>query len=444
MIRRSARLIKKGIQYIKQFGLMGFFRQACRKTLVKLLHKLPEQNIPALNEPHILPVPINPGTENWYYERFPYQRPMQAFIVPATGTRINLITDSINASSLYGGVGTAIILCTLMAKRLGCPLRVITMRERAVAQNFFEILKSNQIAYSHNVEFLFDDPAAIFSQIDISPDDLLITTSWWTTQASLKVVSPRQIVYLLQEDETMFYPYGDEHFLCSRILAHPEIKFIINTELLFNHFVAQGLENIHKHGVWFEPSFSSYYADPPADHQHRKRRFFFYARPHNLRNLFYLGLKTIEAAVTTGVLNLDEWDLYFVGKDLATLNLPERLQPHLIEGLSWSEYGQFLRSIDIGLCLMYTPHPSYPPLDLAASGAIAVTNQFGLKQDLGKYSQNIICCPTHVEGLVQGIAAAIDLANHPAQRQANYRNNGLLKNWESSFSHVLETLEVMR
>jgi O-antigen biosynthesis protein len=444
MIKRSGRLLKKGIQHLKKFGVVGFTRQVFRKILVKLLHQIPDVHQPLIDASPAAPPPIDFAKADWYSQKFPYLKPLQVFLVPPAGTRINLVTDSINRSHLYGGVGTAIIFCTLLARRWGCPLRVITRKEKAETHNFFEVLKSNNISYQDNVEFIFENIAATFSGVDISPHDRFVTTSWWTTHVSLQAVGPKQIIYLLQEDETMFYPYGDEHFQCSNTLAQPEIKFVVNTELLFNHLVAQGFENIHKHGVWFEPSFSSYRADLPRDAQTGKRRFFFYARPNNLRNLFYLGLETIAAAVTTGVLNLDEWELYFVGRDLATFNLPERLQPQLIEGLSWSEYGQFLRSVDIGLCLMYTPHPSYPPLDLAASGAIAVTNQFGPKQDLGQYSSNIICCPTHVKGLLEGITTAIDLANNSAKRLENYQNNGLLKDWELSFSHVLDTLEVMR
>lgn len=438
MVKKYVRLIEKGTQHIKAFGMRSFIKKTSRRVLLKLLNRVPDEH-------KVVPPVINFEQQDWYYRRFPNLKPLKVFTVPSSGTRLNLVTDSINGGSLYGGVGTAIIFCTLLAQRLGCQLRVITRTEKAQSQNFFEILKSNKILYKDDVEFILNDIFSTSSELDVSQDDLFVTTSWWTTHATLQSVSNQQVIYLLQEDERMFYPYGDEHLLCSSVLVHPEIKFVVNTELLFNYLVDQGFENIRKNGVWFEPSFSSYEAcSALEDSPKLKRKFFFYARPNNLRNLFYLGLEAIETAVSIGVLNPDEWDIFFVGKDLSALKLPEKLRIHLLEGLGWSEYVKFLRSVDVGLCLMYTPHPSYPPLDLAASGSIAVTNQFGPKQDLWKYSKNIICKEANVKSLVQGIAEGIELSTNQQKRMENYENNKMLKNWESSFSHVLETLEVIR
>ena len=53
---------------------------------------------------------------------------------------------------------------------------------------------------------------------------------------------------------------------------------------------------------------------------------------------------------------------------------------------------------------MDTPHPSYPPLDLAASGAVVVTNRHGRKTSLCQYSENIVCVDPTVEALKAGIA----------------------------------------
>jgi O-antigen biosynthesis protein len=438
MLKKPARLLQKGIQHLKIFGPKSFLKKTSRKVLIKLLHKVPDEH-------QVVPMVADLDHQNWYYQRFPNLKPLKVFTVPPSGLRLNLVTDSINAGSLYGGVGTAIIFCALFARRLGCQLRVITRTEKAEAQNFFEILKSNKVVYKDNVEFIFNDIFSGTSSVDISTEDIFVTTSWWTTHASLQSIPAQQIVYLLQEDERMFYPYGDDHLLCSETLANTEIKFVINTQLLFDHFVDAGFENIRKNGVWFEPSFTSYQASSSVGPSSiGKKRFFFYARPNNLRNLFYLGLEVIETAVAAGVLNTDEWELFFVGKDLSALKLSEKLHPQLVQGLSWQEYVNFLQTVDVGLSLMYTPHPSYPPLDLAASGSISVTNQFGPKQDLWKYSKNIICKEATVKSLVQGIAEAVELSKDGKQRRENYENNTMLKDWELSFGQILETLDVIR
>jgi hypothetical protein len=89
---------------------------------------------------------------------------------------------------------------------------------------------------------------------------------------------------------------------------------------------------------------------------------------------------------------------------------------------------------------MSTPHPSYPPLDLAACGAVAVTNRFGVKQDLNSYSSNIICTDLVHDAIVEGIAAGARLAQDRDTRRRNYETQQLSRSWDSSLSAVLDEL----
>lgn len=433
-------ILKKGAKHIKVFGFKSFIKKMPQKIRSRTLRFLAEQSRTSL-------IDISSGVgekERIRYKKVPRTSPLgplQVFSTPSSGRRVNLVTDSINAGSLFGGVSTSVIFCALLAKRLNCQLRVITRTEKAASHNFFEVLKNNKIAYKDNVEFIYVDLFSTSIGIDVSSDDLFVATSWWTAHSCLEAVEANKIIYLLQEDERMFYPYGDDHLRCSSVLSNPDIRFVVNTELLFNHFASQGFNNIVQNGLWFEPSFSSYEARLSSPQYSAKKKFFFYARPNHYRNLFSLGLETIHTAVARGILNSEEWEICFVGLGLSTLKFPIAFEPTIIEGLSWSEYVRFIRSVDVGLALMYTPHPSYPPLDLAASGAIAVTNQHGIKQDLSCYSDNIICKQATAESLLQGIKEAIRLSNNEKLRIENYKQNKLLKDWEVSFKTVLEVLQ---
>jgi hypothetical protein len=377
--------------------------------------------------------------DSWYYQRFPNLRALRVFTVLPGELRINLVTDSINSGSLYGGVATAIIFCTLLAQKWNCKLRVITRTERTHEINFFDILRNNGISCSRNVEFSFANVAKINStEMDVSEKDIFVTTSWWTTWSTLQSISPKKIVYLLQEDERMFYPHGEDHLLATQTISNSNIRFLINTRQLFDHFIREGFTNIKEQGSWFEPAFSknTYYLDKTSG-KREKKKFFFYARPNNLRNLFYLGLEVIDCAVSRGILNLDEWDLFFVGKDIPLVKIGGSCNPIRIQGLNWIEYAQFIRSVDLGLCLMYTPHPSYPPLDLAASGGVVVTNRFGIKENLDAYSKNIICKEPNVESLVQGIDEGIKISCDMNLRYQNFEENNFIQDWNTSFEKVM-------
>jgi hypothetical protein len=113
------------------------------------------------------------------------------------------------------------------------------------------------------------------------------------------------------------------------------------------------------------------------------------------------------------------------------------MHPHL----NWQQYAAVLRTIDVGLSLMYTPHPSYPPLDLAACGAVVVTNKHGSKQSLERYSDNIFCRDSTVDELVSGIRDAVRLANDQTERARNHGRTRLETNWNTSLAAALRHLD---
>ena len=367
-------------------------------------------------------------------------QPLHAYFVPDIQPRLTMVTDSINRGYLYGVVGTAIIFACLLAARLGASLRVITCAEPPEQANFKKIIDLHGIPWNGNVDFRYINTVDDRTQIDFGEHDQFLTTSWWTTWSLRQTVDSKRISYLLQEDERMFYPTGDEYLWCTDVIHDSNIRFIINSRMLFEHFVDDGLLNIAERGVWFEPAFPSNYYYMEEHDAAERRNLFFYARPTNLRNMYYRGLEAIDAALKRGILSPDEWNIHFVGKDLGDLVLSHDVRPILHQNLDWSDYTALVRRMDVGLSLMASPHPSYPPLDLAASGAVAVTNSFGRKTSLAAYSANILCVDSSIDALVSGLDAAVALAADRRTRRENYENSGLLRDWSQSFEPVLARL----
>ena len=238
----------------------------------------------------------------------------------------------------------------------------------------------------------------------------------------------------------MFYPFGEDRLQCERVLRNQHIRFVVNTRLLFEHLVATGLTNLERNGLWFEPSFPKTLFHQRPREAGGKKRFFFYARPNNPRNLFHIGLDLIDRAVNEGVLDLAQWDIFLVGKDIPNVSFGDGYLPERCEGLDWEAYADLAGTIDLGLCLMYTPHPSYPPFDLAASGAVVVTNKFANKQDLSNYSRNIICAELNTDALVDALREGVALAEDREARRRNFATNGLGVDWARSFEEALRAL----
>jgi WsaF, C-terminal domain/WsaF, N-terminal domain len=373
--------------------------------------------------------------------RFSALEPLRTFRGPREPSWVTMVTDSINAGSLFGGVGTAMVLSALIARRVGARLRLVTRTQPAHPDNFAAVLSALRVPWEGNIEFVHS-PAGGGREVPVGDCDIFLTTSWWTTRCVRRAVDPRRVIYLLQEDERMFYPYGDERLRCSETLGDPDVRFVVNTEALFRHFVdgPEPLPNLRTNGVWFEPAFPAATDNRPPRPEGGKQNFLFYARPHNLRNLYWRGLEAIEACLEEGILDPQAWEIHFVGRDLEDIVLPRGVRPRLAQNLPWAEYLGLVRRMDMGLSLMDTPHPSYPPLDLAAAGAVVVTNRHGPKTSLARYSDNILCVEPTVEGLKRGIADAVELAADGARRRANHARNRLGRDWEAAFEPVLHRL----
>ena len=365
--------------------------------------------------------------------RFPDCGPLP--IVPGpvvAGGRLTVITDSISAGLLYGGVGTAMILGALMAQRTGSALRFVTRREAPQPANLDHVLAAYGITLDRPPTFEYVSAHAGGPAIEVFDGERFITTSWWTTAGALQTLPAESILYLLQEDERMFYPFGDERLLCERTLGRRDIRYLVNTRLLFDHLVGTGLPHLIDCGDWFEPAFPREIFYPRPRPIGARRRLLFYARPYNLRNLFYLGVEAIDRALEHGVIDTDAWELVLVGRDIPNIVFSRPIESVRYENLSWTAYADVVGTVDLGLCLMYTPHPSYPPLDLAASGAVVVTNRHGVKQDLDRYSRNILCADPEPAAMVEALGRGIARADDTAARERHRRDSPLGSSWQSA------------
>ena len=370
--------------------------------------------------------------------RFAHAVPMSVFQVPRSGEkRISLITDSINQGSLFGGVGTALILATLLAARRGARLRVVTRTERANPNNLHAVLALYGVTLDKEVEFAFASIRSPQPAIDVFEDELFVTTSWWTTEATLASIAPPRIMYVLQEDERMFYPGGDDHLRCSQLLTRDGLAVAVNTQGLLDHLISSGLPQLATTALAFEPAFPSnvYYRRPKPG---GRRRLMFYARPNHVRNLFYFGLDVLDNAVARGIVDTEKWEILLVGANIPVVQFCDGTTPRRVEGLSWAQYAELAGTIDVGLCLMYTPHPSYPPLDLAASGAVVVTNRFANKHSLTNYCANILSADLDLESMLATLQQGMQLAENEPERGQRFEAHRLQPDWQTALAPVVE------
>jgi hypothetical protein len=102
----------------------------------------------------------------------------------------------------------------------------------------------------------------------------------------------------------------------------------------------------------------------------------------------------------------------------------KRISSFISGKLSLEDYSSYLRTASVGISLMVSPHPSYPPLEMAEAGIVTITNScFG--KNLGRVANNIISLDRVAEDTIaEAIASAIPRSNVSPKPWAG-RDSGL-------------------
>lgn len=345
--------------------------------------------------------------------------------------RLNFVTDSIGPNSLLGGVATALIVATEFANKCDFELRIITRTTNVNPVDYENIMDISGVEPAKHVSFYSDYDRDINGnkdfKLEISKDDIFFATSWWSAEAIKKTSIRKRFYYIIQEVETFFYPHGGEHYLCNQIMNDKNIDFIINSKFLYEYF-KKNEPNIINNGTYFEPAFPNALYHPQSFVKKNKYKLFFYARPNNPRNLYSYGVNLLEKAISCGILDTSEWDIYCAGQEIPELRFSNGYTAINKGQMSWQDYGEFLGDIDLAVSLMYTPHPSYPPYDVACSGGVVVSNKC-LNKEIFEQCKNVILSELNEKEFMSSLKEGIELAKNMTQRKENFENSTIPRKW---------------
>jgi hypothetical protein len=286
--------------------------------------------------------------------------------------------------------------------------------------------------------------------LEVSRRDSFVATTWWTAHVArfaLATLDRDRFLYLIQEFEPFTFSMGTYAALASESYTFPHAA-LFSTELLRDYF------RRHQIGVYalggpagdgaseaFQNAITA--VTPPTAARlaaRRTRRLLFYARPewHASRNMFELGVLGLTRAVQEGALG--GWELRGIGAigggQSLTLGGQARLQ--MVPRSEQGAYGDMLREHDLGLALMYTPHPSLVPIEMASAGMLTVTNTFENKtsEAMAQISPNLLAVAPTASAIAEALgraAAAIDDYQGRARGAAvNWSGD-----WNESFSDQL-------
>lgn len=245
------------------------------------------------------------------------------------------------------------------------------------------------------------------------PQDRFLATAWWSAHVAGNLIRAhsyehRRFHYLIQDYEPMFYAWGPEHADATASYALP-FEPIFNSTPLRDFFAAQGYTFATPDALVFHPAIDlARYATPPRPLRTGPRRLALYGRPEVARNMFPTAVEALSRFLDARAIRPGEIELLSVGLRHDPVALGRGHVLHSLGKLPLQDYPGWLLSADIGLSLMLSPHPSHPPLEMAAAGVRVVTNRFATK-DLSRLTPAILSVAPMAEAVATGLCAAWDM-----------------------------------
>lgn len=132
--------------------------------------------------------------------------------------------------------------------------------------------------------------------------------------------------------------------------------------------------------------------------------------------MFYLGLQSITHIFRNKILDDNEWEIFFASEEMSEIQITNNLIAKNKGKMTINEYADFAKSVNLAISIMNAPHPSYPPLEMAASGAVVITTEYENKKNLDMYSENIIVCEYNLDSIVQAVNKYNNLNNSDIEK----------------------------
>lgn len=340
------------------------------------------------------------------------------------GERLNILLPSVNEEDVFGGIATALKFYERLGARLGCPLRIIVLdgepRKSDVERRFagYELVLPSESS---------DAPRQIVPMVsrdhetlEVTNGDVFVFTIWWGAFCiqneyanwSEEELRPRPFVYLIQDFEPGFYAWSSRYMLADSTYRtkYPQIA-VFNSGLLKDYFDGKDYQFAAEY--FFEPTLNAALKErllKQGGRVAKRKRVLVYGRPSTDRNAFEIIVEGLREWVRTSSVSA-EWDMVAAGETFEPVYLGKGRSLVSVGKLTLDDYATTLAESAAGISLMVSPHPSYPPLEMASFGVKVITNKYGNK-DLSSFSDNVVSLdflsPQSVARALEEIATAYE------------------------------------
>ncbi|HEX4334767.1 MAG TPA: glycosyltransferase [Polyangiaceae bacterium] len=365
--------------------------------------------------------------------------PLRVRMDASARRRVNFLIPEIAYGTFFGGYIGKFQLALKLA-RSGYDVRMICVDR--TGSNVAEWLRIE--SSFPGLRGFFDEVEVVrafgrLDEIPFNPNDAVIASTWWSAHIASKLMAHlgnRRFLYLIQEYEPFTFPMGSWYAMAheSYALAHDAL---FSTALLARYFEGRRIGVYGPQGgnaAHFSNAIARFPAPRPRVAS-SPRRLAFYCRPegHAARNMFEVGTAALRAAIAQGVFDGEDWQFRGMGTTADAVRLSPHHELAQVGKLTMDDYKEQLGRFDLGLSLMYTPHPSLVPLEMAAAGLLVVSNTCENKtaDALREISDRFVPCAPTIEGVVDGLRAAVKRLRSDEPLRAN------AVNWPQSWDEAL-------
>lgn len=327
---------------------------------------------------------------------------------------LNILVPTLNPTEIFAGIATALDIGIGLAAR-GYHVRFIATDLPLSSPGTSRSFVLGRLPKDHDMRSAADRislQCGVQSKtLSLHIGDMFMATAWWSAHVAEKLIRRHAMIqsrflYLIQDYEPHFYAWGPEF---ADAMASYDFAFepVFNTTLLRDWFAVQNFSFATDDALAFHPSIDieRYRRVARAAPSGTPRRLALYGRPDVPRNMYATAIEALARFVATEGLGPEDIELVSIGQHHSDVTLPGGLVLKSLGKLAWEDYPGYLGSVDLGLSLMYSPHPSHPPLEMAAAGVRVVTNSFGPK-DLSRLSPAILSVPATAPDLAVALSAS--------------------------------------
>lgn len=375
--------------------------------------------------------------------------PLELAVRDDAPVRVNVLIPTIDLKHLFGGYIAKFNLARRLAER-GHRVRIVTVDPVGpLPRDWRRRLES----YA-GLDGLLDTVELAFGResqgVEVNRSDHFIATTWWSAHiaaAALPSVEADAFTYVIQEYEPFTFAMGTWAALAAASYELPHAA-LFSTELLRDYFRQRRIGVFREDAAAGEAASLAFQnaitaVKPPTAAElttRTPRRLLFYARPeqHAARNMYELGLLALDRALAAGA--FQGWELNGIGtvESGRRIALGGGASMNLIPRAAQDDYANTLRSHDVGLALMYTPHPSLVPIEMASAGMITVTNSFENKtaEAMAAISPNLRAARPTVEGIAAALMKAAACVDDTSAR-ADGGRLAWSRDWDDSFGEAI-------